>query len=71
MVTRSDVVQLSHRLFEDYDMDEDGFLSREEVRQVVEAVFNEVCKTNHIDEIRRGRLFTMCDENSDNKLSKK
>ena len=71
MCSRTDIVEMARRLFEDYDADESGFLSREEVKVVVETVLNEVSKVKDISERQRNKLFTMCDENSDNKLSRK
>ena len=59
------------RLFEDYDIDSNGSLSRAEVKELVETVLNEVGKIKPIDEKQRNKLFTMCDLDSDNKLTKK
>ena len=71
MVTRSDIIEIAHKLFDDYDADNSGTLSRAEIKVLVENVLNHIEGVGKIDQAKRDKLFTMCDGNSDNQLSKK
>lgn len=49
MAGKAEVYEMASRLFEDYDADNSGNLSRDEVKEIVETVLNEVGKMKPID----------------------
>lgn len=69
MCSRIEIIEMARKLFDDYDMDCSGSLSRSEVRVIFDTLFTEVAKTRKIDTTRFNKLFTISDQNSDNKLN--
>ena len=70
MVSKSDISMMARQLFEDYDKDNSGALERNEVKEIFTTLFGEVQKSYNVDESKMNKMFSACDVNSDNKLSK-
>ena len=71
MSTNSDISLMAMNLFDSYDKDNSGYLERNEVKEILTTVFAEVQKDYNIDEAKMNKMFSACDTNSDNKLSRK
>ena len=71
MVSKADMVGMAYKLFDSYDQDNSGFLEPAEFRIVMTEVFNEVNKTYSVDKSHLNKVFTICDANSDKKLTRK
>lgn len=71
MVSKADMVQMAYSLFDSYDHDGSGYLEPAEFRKVMTEVFHEVNKSYSVDKQHLDKAFTICDTNSDAKLSRK
>ena len=71
MVSKADMVQMAYALFDSYDKDGSGFLEPAEFRTVMTEVFHEVNKSYSVDKKHLDKAFTICDSNSDTKLTRK
>ena len=71
MVSKADTVAMAYKLFEDYDADGNGYLEVKEFKKVLIQVFHEVNKNYPVDKQHLNKLFTICDTNGDNKLTRK
>ena len=70
MCSKEEIIEMSNTLFHDYDTNNSGFLERDEVKKIINTIFNEISKSHQIDETKANKMFTASDTNSDNKLSK-
>lgn len=71
MVSKADMVEMAYKLFDSYDKDNSGYLEPKEFKTVMTEVFHEVNKTHSIDKKHLDKLFSICDANGDNKLTRK
>ena len=62
---------MGYSLFDDYDKDNNGSLDRAEVREIFTTLFKEIQKDKDCSEDKMNKMFTACDENADNKLTRK
>lgn len=69
MCSRYEIIAMARKLFEDYDANSDGSLSRVELKVIFDTLFAEIGKTNKIDTNRFNKIFTITDVNNDNKLN--
>ena len=65
------MVEMAYKLFDSYDTDNSGFIDPKELKKVMTEVFHEVNKHHSVDQQHLNRLFTICDTNGDNKLTRK
>ena len=70
MCSKEEIVIMANQLFSDYDANNNGYLERQEVKKIIDTIFNEVSKTHPMDQKKSNKMFTTFDENSGNKLSK-
>ena len=71
MVSKADIAQMASNLFDSYDKDNSGYLEPKEFKTVLTELFHEVKKNYPINEDRLNKMFTICDTDSDGKLTKK
>lgn len=71
MVSKADMVDMAYKLFDSYDKDCSGYLDPPEFRTVMTEVFNEVNKNYSVEKSHLNKVFTICDANSDKKLTRK
>jgi Ca2+-binding EF-hand superfamily protein len=71
MVSRADIVEMAYKLFDDYDKDCSGYLEPKEFRTVMTEVFHEVNKTYSVEKAHLDKVFSICDANTDKKLTRK
>lgn len=70
MCSKQDMINMANQLFDDYDANSNGSLERNEVKTIIQTIFNEVTKTHQIDEEKTNKMFTASDIDGDGKLSK-
>jgi Ca2+-binding EF-hand superfamily protein len=70
MCSKQDMINMANQLFDDYDANSNGSLERNEVKTIIQTIFNEVAKTHQIDEEKTNKMFTASDIDGDGKLSK-
>lgn len=71
MASKSDIVEMASKLFDDYDQDNSGYLDHKEFTVILQKLFKEVNSTYVCTEDKINKMFSICDTNSDKKLSRK
>ena len=71
MVSKSDIAEMASKLFNDYDTDNSNSLDIKEFKIILTALFKEVNHDYVITEDKMNKMFSICDVNSDKKLSRK
>ena len=49
MCSKEEIIEMSNTLFHDYDTNNSGFLERDEVKKIINTIFNEISKSHQID----------------------
>ena len=62
---------MGYKLFDSYDKDNSGYLDRAEVKQIFNELFKEIQKNIDCSEEKTNKMFSACDANADNKLTRK
>jgi Ca2+-binding EF-hand superfamily protein len=62
---------MGYKLFDSYDKDNSGFLDRNEVKDIFNELFKEIQKNMDCSVDKTNKMFSACDLNADNKLTRK
>ncbi len=71
MATRTETVELAMSLFDNYDVDNSGYLDVKEFKKIIKEVWHEVNKNYSVDEKRLNQLFAIYDRDLNDKISRK
>ena len=71
MASKAAMVEVAYGIFDTYDENNSGYLQPPEFKKVMTEVFHEVNKNFSVDQAHLNKIFTICDNNDDKKLSRK